>query len=276
MNTKIEREINKLYSQVYKKVFNKEATNSLMNGSSVTVSQRLQLLASSVEYNEFAKKFSIELAKQGLSNEKGLWRKYFEAAKQRHYIALPTTFKEYEMQTLSKAVKTNFEMITSIPSRMMEILEHKYTSTLIEEVAKGNLPRGSFRKLLQSHGAKQAKVIARTETAKLQTAITENRAKNLGSVAYIWRSSNDQRTRPSHKAMNDVVVFWRDQSQKPLLDNMRGNAGEFPNCRCTIRPILNEDDLTKTTYKVYNYNTDTIDTMYKNELLNAIEDGEIK
>lgn len=276
MNKQIERQINNIYKKIFKEVFTTENTNLLSKGSRFPIEQKLSVLGESEKYQLFAKKFAKALARLGINENRKTWRKYFEAARQAHYIVLPTTFKEYEMQTLSEAVKKNFEMIKSIPTSMMEILQHKYTSTLIEEVAKGNLARGSFRKLLQSHGAKQAKVIARTETAKLQTAITENRAKNLGSVAYIWRASNDQRTRPSHKAMNNVVVFWREQSQKPLLDNMRGNAGEFPNCRCDIRPILDESDLTNTSYKVYNYNTDTIETMYKKELLNALQNGKLK
>ena len=45
--------------------------------------------------------------------------------------------------------------------------------------------------------------------------------------------------------MNGVIVFWRPDNQKPLLDKMRGNAGEFPNCRCTPLPILDENDITE-------------------------------
>ena len=55
-----------------------------------------------------------------------------------------------------------------------------------------------------------------------------------------------------------------------LLDNMRGNAGEFPNCRCDPQAIFDEDDLDKNQYKVYDYKTDKVITMSKNELIKAM------
>ena len=273
MNKAIERQIKQIYSEVYKKVFNNQNLAGLANGQKSGVYNTVASFNSSKKYDEFATKFATALAKKGLANQKGIWRKYFEAARAAHHIALPKTFSDYEAQIMSKAIKQNFTMIKTIPDKMLEIMNHKYTSALIEEVAKGTLPRGSFRRLLASHGSKNAGVIARTETAKLQTAILEARATDLGSVAYIWLSSNDKRTRPSHKAMNGVVVFWNHK--KPTLDNMTGHAGEFPNCRCSPNPIMDEDDLTKSNYKVYDYRNDTIITLSKKQLIEALEKGHL-
>lgn len=273
--TVIERLIAKIYSNVYKQVFTKTRTGQLMNGNRNPVLSALTQLDSSKKYNAFANKFATELAKKGLNGQKGTWRKYFNAAKRSNYIALSKTWNEYEAEVMTRAIDHNFKMIKSIPDKMKEILHHKYTSQLIEEVAKGNLPRGSFQRMLASHGNKQAKVIARTETAKLQTAILESRSTQLGSVAYIWLASNDKRTRPSHRAMNDVVVFWRQESQKPLLDNMRGNAGEFPNCRCSPQPIVDIDDLTDSQYKVYDYRSDRVITLTKKQLVTALNAGQL-
>lgn len=275
MNKSIERQIAQIYNTVYNEVFNKSNSAKLAGGSKKEVSNALTRLELSQKYDDFAAKFAQELAKKGLRGQKGVWRKYYETAKKAHYIALPKTWNAFEAQIMTNAISHNFEMIKSIPQKMKEILGHKYTSTLIEEVAKGKLPRGSFQKMLAKHGHKHATLIARTETAKLQTAILENRATSLGSVAYIWLSSNDKRTRPSHRAMNGVIVFWRPDSQKPLLDNMRGNAGEFPNCRCTPQPIVDFDDFTKTHYKVYDYRYDKVITMTKNDIINAIEKGSL-
>lgn len=271
----IEREINKIYMKVYRQVFNTRNVSLLANGSRLSIEQSLVKLQGSKKYQEFAEKFSKELAKKGLNRQRGVWRKYYEAARKAHYISLPPTYKEYEYNNFRKAIEHNKEMISTIPARMMEILNHKYTETLLSEVAKGSLPRGSFRKMLEEHGTKQAKVIARTETAKLQTAITQNRAEELGAKGYIWRSSNDKRTRPSHREMNDVIVLWREDLQKPLRDNMRGNAGEFPNCRCDPQPIVDFNDLTKSTYKVYDYRIDKIVSMGKNQVIEALEKGRL-
>lgn len=267
----VEKDILKIFNSVYNKVFNRRNITSLSKGDSSGVLNAINVFETSNQYFEFADKFSKELAKKGLSRQRGVWKKFYNVARKKRFIAIPTTYTEYENQMMSAMVKHNFTMIKSIPQEMRKILEHKYTSTLIEEVAKGNLPRGTFRKELASHGAKRAKLIARTETAKLQSAITRERATNLGSIIYEWVASRDKRTRPSHKEMDGVIVFWRPDAQKPLRDNMRGDAGGFPNCRCYPRPLFDESDLTKSSYKVYDYRNDTIITMSKQELLKAVD-----
>lgn len=274
-NNAIEKQIIKIYNMVYKEVFNKSNVNMLSKGSRIDIQQSLIKIQNNEKYDEFARKFSLALAKKGLTRQRGIWRKYFQAAKRNNIIALNQTYNSFEMEILSKAVKHNFEMIKSIPERMMEILNHKYTSTLIEEVAKGTTSRGSFQRLLASHGIKQAKLIARTETAKLQTEITRNRALDVGSVAYIWLSSKDRRTRPSHREMNGVIVFWRSENEKPLLDEMRGDAGEFPNCRCDAQPIVDIEDLTENSYKVYDYRIHKIINMNRKNLIESLQKGEL-
>lgn len=273
--TATERLIAQIYANVYKQVFTTSRTRSLLRGNRNPALNALTALDMLKKYDEFAQKFSVELAKKGLRGQKGVWRKYFDAAKKAGHVGLTKTWTQFEADVMTKAIEYNFKMIKSIPERMKEILHHKYTSELIEEVAKGNLPRGSFQRLLASHGNKQAKVIARTEAAKLQTAVLRNRATQLDSVAYIWLASNDKRTRPSHKAMNGVVVFWRPDNEKPLLDNMQGDAGEFPNCRCSPQPIVDIDDLLDSYYKVYDYHSHKIIRMSKKQLITALNAGQL-
>lgn len=275
MSKAVQNKIDKIYKTLFKKVFTVKNSAALSRGNKKQVKRAILRLKSSKQFDDFAKKFSKELARQGLHGTKGVWRKYFEAAKKSGYIALNTSYSTYEYNNMSAAIKNNFKMIKSIPDKFLNILEQRYTSTLIEEVAKGAISRGSFKKQLEKHGHKNAGVIARTETAKLQTAILEERATQLGSVAYIWLSSNDRRTRQSHKDMNGVVVFWRGDTEKPKIDNMQGNAGEFPNCRCSPQPIVDIRDLPKHAYKVYNYNTHKVINMKKRDLINVLEKGSL-
>ena len=51
---------------------------------------------------------------------------------------------------------------------------------------------------------------------------------------------------------------------------MRGNAGEFPNCRCYGAPIFDEDELTKSNYKVYDYRIDKVVSMNRKDLIEAL------
>lgn len=275
MKKSVERQIQQIYGEVFKKVFTPKRLRTMRHGSKGTLRKTITTIAKSKEYDEFAKKFSLALSKKGLSGSKGVWRKYYEAAKKSRYVALPKTIKAYEASIMKTAIEHNFNMIKTIPDRILELVGRKYMSTLISEVGKGEITRGSFRRQLASHGHKNAKLIARTETAKLQTAILETRSIELGSVAYIWRSSHDSRTRKSHKDMNDVVVFWQKETLKPLLDKMYGNAGEFPNCRCSPQPIVNTDSLTKHNYNVYDYKTHKVIRMSKAKLIEALNKGSL-
>lgn len=273
MNKRTERLINKIYQEVFKKVFTKQRIVQASKGQSQNVYSSLLQLQNSKQYEEFAKKFAKKLASAGLTKQKGVWKKYYQAAKAKHYIGIPDTYSQYELQLLQQVVQHNFKMIKSIPQHVMSVYEQKDIQTAIEAVAQGKLGRKSFETQLKQHGAKNARLIARTESAKLQTAIDEHRATSLGSVCYQWLSSKDKRTRPSHRAMNNVIVFWRPDNQKPLLDKMRGNAGEFPNCRCTPIAILDENDLTDSSYKVYDYRSDSIVSISKAELIKSIRKG---
>ena len=274
--TAVERQIQQIYHKVYKKVFTTQNTSALAKNNRQPAIDMLTQLEMSKSYDDFAKKFAKSLAKKGLQNQRGLWRKYYDAARKNRLIALSKTWTQFEADVMTQAIEQNFTMIKSIPEKMKEVLHHKYTSTLIAEVAKGQLTRGSFTRMLAQHGNKHATLIARTETAKLQTAIIENRATQLGSVVYQWLSSKDKRTRLSHKNMDGVIVWWKPiNGNKPLLDNMRGNAGEFPNCRCSPEPMLDESDFTSNWYRVYDYNTDTIIRLSKTNLLEKIKTGSL-
>lgn len=275
MNKRTERLINKIYQEVFKKIFNRKRITQASKGQSQNVVSSLLQLQNSKQYDKFAEKFAKKLASAGLSNQRGVWRKYYQAAKARHFVAIPDTYTKYELQLMQEAVKHNFKLIKSIPQHVMSVYQQKDIQTVIEQIAQGKVGRKTFETELKQHGAKNARLIARTESAKLQTAIDEHRATSLGSVCYEWCSSSDRRTRPSHRKMNGVIVFWRPDNQKPLLDKMRGNAGEFPNCRCTPLPILDETDITKSSYKVYNYHSDSIITLSKSKLIESIKKGEL-
>lgn len=270
----IEKIIQKIYKEVFNKVYNKSRLNDIQNKKKLE--QYVTKLQTSEQFDKFAKEFSKKLALKGVMKERGIWRKYFEAAKKKGYVALTENYSEFQKKIIQESVKENFKMIKSIPNRVMEVYQQKFIQDLMNEVMLGDVTRGSFEKELKKHGVTHSKLIARTEAAKLQTSITEHRAKQIGSVAYRWISSRDMRTRPSHRTMNGVIVFWRPNNQKPLLDNMRGNAGEFPNCRCDCQPILDEDDLMENSYQVYNYKIDKVVRMSKKELLNNLENKEIK
>lgn len=137
------------------------------------------------------------------------------------------------MQPLMDRFNYNVSLIKNIPQDIIAKLQKAYgegvsfRGTEVEEYVKERL-------------GKRAKLIIRTESAKLNSALTEVRSLKLGLRAYIWSTSEDRRVRASHKMMDGVLVFWGTRLE---LDKMVGNAGEFPNCRCVPLSVFELDDI---------------------------------
>lgn len=278
MQKNVEKQIEKIYKQVWKKVFTKSRIKNLVKyKSEQTEKLRVDInyLTNSKMYTEFCKKFAKQLAIKSLNKQKGLWKKYYEAAKKNKLGVLQSSYSEYEKEQFKAAIERNFIMIKSIPQDVFETFKQKGVEVMISQTVSGSVGRKTFESFLSKKGAKHAKLIARTETAKLQTAIMEKRATDLGSVCYEWSSTKDKRTRQSHKDMNGVIVLWRQNlEERPYLDKMFGNAGEFPNCRCSPEPLFDERDLTDSTYKIYDYRTKTIKRISKTELIKIMKAGD--
>ena len=270
MNKRIE----KLIKDFYKAVLNKIVKSSSKN---VTINEIIDIshqISNDKDFQRLAAKVSIKIAREALKVNKSKWKKLFKELKKEQKPGIDHTYSKYETKLMKKVANENFKMIKSVPKHILNVYRQKDIKVLIREVAKGELGRGSFEKRLKEHGYKNAALIARTESAKLLSYVDEKRATDLGAVCYEWRSNNDLRTRPSHKDMNGVIVFWRNKKEeKPYLDKMYGNAGEFPNCRCTRLPIMFPERLNKNVYRVYDYRVHKIITMGKNELIEAINKG---
>jgi len=78
----------------------------------------------------------------------------------------------------------------------------------------------------------RARLIARDQTAKLNSTLNQQRQQNLGVTQYIWRTSGDGRVRETHKDNNGKVFNW----DKPPKDT--GHPGHDINCRCVAEPII--------------------------------------
>lgn len=144
-------------------------------------------------------------------------------------------------------VRENANLISSLPldaaqTLTDEILRAQQSGARPKTVAK--LAQQRFPELLRS----RTHLISRTETAKASTALTAARCERLSIEWYQWLDVSDQRTRPSHENMHEVIVPW---SQPPSPEALIGekstlghyHAGECPNCRCVVIPILTLDDI---------------------------------
>lgn len=84
---------------------------------------------------------------------------------------------------------------------------------------------------------RHAQFIARDQIAKLNSALTESTQQAAGVTRYRWRSSNDQRTRPMHLALDGSVQSWGDPPVTSK-DGARNHPGEDYQCRCVAIPII--------------------------------------
>lgn len=77
----------------------------------------------------------------------------------------------------------------------------------------------------------RARLIAIDQSGKFFGALTEIRHRSLGSAKYIWRTSRDERVRPTHAARDGQTFSYSD----PPSD---GNPGQAVLCRCTASPVF--------------------------------------
>lgn len=127
------------------------------------------------------------------------------------------------------------ELITSLPRKAAQrvhnlALEATLSGTRAKETAQEIMRTG---KVTES----RAMLIARTETSRTVTAITEARATHIGSEQYIWHTAGDMDVRDLHQKLNGKVFRW---DEPPIIgeDGERGHPGTIYNCRCYPEPIL--------------------------------------
>ena len=96
------------------------------------------------------------------------------------------------------------------------------------------------KRVRDEYGTTRAKsrLIARQETSNFMADFRAARAKEAGCRRYEWRCTMDERSRPSHKALNRKIFSY---DAPPIVDPKTGrkaNPGQDFNCRCVDIPIL--------------------------------------
>lgn len=84
----------------------------------------------------------------------------------------------------------------------------------------------------------RAVLIARTETARTATTLTQARAESIGSDSYIWRTSGDGAVREDHRELNGKIIRWDSPPIADKRTGARAHAGCIYRCRCFPEPII--------------------------------------
>lgn len=140
--------------------------------------------------------------------------------------------------TIRTLMADQVDLITSLPRDAAQrvhnlVMEGLSDSTRASEISKRIMETGEVTK-------SRANLIARTETGRIQTTLTQVRAEHVGSTHFIWRTIGDSDVRPSHKRLNGKVFEWRNP---PICDDPdhRALPGCIWNCRCYAEPVIPED-----------------------------------
>lgn len=149
-------------------------------------------------------------------------------------------------QALAVKMAENVALIKSVKDEYKE----KVGKLLRDNVMDGQRPGNIVTQIKEvgNVSKSRAKLIARTETAKTNTDITELRASALGAKTYTWSASMDERTRHDHEVMNGKICRFDDDSvysedgitwhKRSKIGGVETKPGKIFNCRCVMIPII--------------------------------------
>lgn len=218
--------------------------------------QRMNNFQNSYQYEKFITSAVKRMVTPLSSINEQTWRKAARKSTRSKFLysLLIDDIKQNHEAMINDQIITNASLIRTLPNDVAE----KVVKDIAEEAIKGKRAR-SIEKIIRQdtdkHSRASARLIARTEVAKTQSAITKSRAQNLDMQWYVWRTALDgDRVRKSHRLMEGVIVNWNDPPSPEELAGEQSvghyHAGNIWNCRCYSEVLLDVDDV-KWPHKVY-------------------------
>lgn len=156
--------------------------------------------------------------------------------------------------TYERIIMDNAHWIQTMP----ETIANRVAAKVAREAEEGKRPEEIVDEVLQLYPRMtraHAKLIARTETSKASTALTEARCASAGIHWYIWRSSEDERVRSAHRLMDGLIISWDEPAsperlaREPVTHGLY-HPGNIFNCRCYPQALITFDDVSWP-HKVY-------------------------
>jgi len=235
----------------------------------------LEQWSNSETFDKFAESVSRKMITSLFDDVGKDWRSAarYNSQGRRIYELLMKDLSGERGRRVDNLVHQNAELIKSLPVDIADDV----AQYIFREMIKGRRPENIERdiiKMFPDRAKARAKLIARTECAKTQTALVQGDAEEIGANWYIWRSTKDQRVRVSHHKMDGILCSWRDPpNPEALFPSEQKPYGSYHpgctfNCRCYPDPIVTKYQLTKNTYKVYQYGQ--LQTLNKSAVLKLI------
>lgn len=157
---------------------------------------------------------------------------------------------------LTASAIDNASQIKTLPAlfaqRATEIIQEDTLKGLRAEEISQKI-KSLYPEMTEAH----AQLIARTETSKISSQLTQVRSQSVGLDWYIWETAEDRRVRHSHDIMQGVICnFNNPPNPEKLAGEKRDygvyNAGRIFNCRCYPAPIVDFSDISFPAKVAYN------------------------
>ncbi len=240
----IKRRIEAEYARRLGRIFN-FINRSIVGLSVADAAQKIVAILSTPEFDKLVSTAVVNMVTMVKAQNERSWR----AAASRGsygreiYRHLKSEVSRAKMDTVIRdIVNENALLIKTVPRDTAK----RITNRVYEMTLKGyRVPKtmAYVRAEAPWLTSAQARLIARTESAKANAALTEARSREVDAEWYIWRTSKDERVRSSHWYMEGVLVHWDADPNPELLNGEKNRFGNYhagccPNCRCYAEPLI--------------------------------------
>lgn len=145
---------------------------------------------------------------------------------------------EFYQQVLQSWIEENVGLIKSLPHEALTEMQN----IVSQGFQTGSTVTSIEKDIRTTYNAKKssARLLARDQLGKLNSALTRQQQTDAGVAEYIWSDSGDSRVRDSHHELNGKKFRWDDPPvvTPPGKPVRRCHPGEDYQCRCVALPVF--------------------------------------
>ena len=218
--------------------------------------QAMEEFQNSDEYETYVASAVKRMVTPIATSNMATWRKASKAATKGSmlYTLLQDELTQGTQLLIQNQILQNALLIRTLPTDTAK----KVVADISKEALRGRRATSIEKDIVKytsKHSRASAKLIARTEVSKTNTALTKARSENLQINWYVWRTALDgNRVRKSHRIMEGVLINWKNPPSPEQLAGEKNvgyyHAGDIWNCRCYPEPLLEIGDV-RWPHKVY-------------------------
>jgi SPP1 gp7 family putative phage head morphogenesis protein len=160
-----------------------------------------------------------------------------ELERQIHTVAKIDLFEGSQglAEHIDAFIGENVQLVKSLTAGQLDELK----ATVLRGARQGLRSEVVAREIEERFGVsrRRATLIATDQIAKLNGELAQLRQQQVGIKRYTWSTSQDERVRKSHRALNGTRHEW---TKPPLVDGVRAHPGQPVRCRCQAIPDVDD------------------------------------